>query len=259
MTGTPNPLRPSSDRAPQPAARALQARLLAVADLTPATRAAMYRLYRRYYEATSASRFFADLAGKDQLILLYDRQRQLRGFSTLQTFTEPYRGRRCRILYSGDTVIDHRHWGEQALAFRWIRHAGTVKAAEPDTPLYWLLIVKGHRTFRYLPAFARAYYPHWERPTPAPLQALMDRLGARLFGADYRPERGIVEFAVSRGQLRPEWAEPRPQSLARPEVRFFLQRNPGYRHGDELLCLTELAPDNLRPLARRLFAAGRQQ
>src|SRR3546814_17883638 len=42
----------------------------------------------------------------------------------------------------------------------------------------------------------------------------------------------------------------------RPDVLFFLQRNPGYDQGDELVCLTELSLENQNPLAARIFAAG---
>jgi hypothetical protein len=47
-----------------------------------------------------------------------------------------------------------------------------------------------------------------------------------------------------------------PDEAARPDVAFFLRSNPGYVHGDELVCLTELAPHNLRPIARRVFGRG---
>ena len=39
-------------------------------------------------------------------------------------------------------------------------------------------------------------------------------------------------------------------------MAFFLRSNPGYLRGEELVCLTELASDNLRPLARRVFEQG---
>jgi hypothetical protein len=216
----------------------------------------MYRLYHRYYEATSKERFLADLAAKDEVLLLFDESETLRGFSTLQHIECDWKESRCRVVFSGDTIVHHRFWGEQTLAFAWIRRVGAMNAEQPDIPLYWLLIVKGHRTYRYLQAFSRSYYPHWQKHTPVPMQGLMDRLGLQLFGTDYKRERGVVSFALSHGQLRPEWADPPVEALSRPEVQFFLRRNPGYTRGEELLCLTELTPGNLRPLARRVFESG---
>jgi hypothetical protein len=161
-----------------------------------------------------------------------------------------------RAIYSGDTIIERSHWGTQALAFTWLRFAGTIKAQAPDRPLYWFLIVKGHRTYRYLSAFSIDFYPHWQRPTPPLARAIMQQLARQRFDAAYDSERGIVSFAQSRGHLRSIWAAVEPEEAARPDVAFFLRSNPGYTHGDELVCLTELSCSNLRPLARRVFAQG---
>jgi len=78
----------------------------------------MYRLMEAHYAALSRERFRTDLAEKDRVILLQDRQGRVRGFSTLQCypFTPPTTHENVRIIYSGDTVIDRRHWGSQALA-----------------------------------------------------------------------------------------------------------------------------------------------
>jgi len=58
--------------------------------------------------------------------------------------------------------------------------------------------------------------------------------------------------------LRPAIAHPDIDELERQDVRFFLARNPGYLQGNELVCVCELAVDNLKPLAARFFqrAAG---
>jgi hypothetical protein len=39
-------------------------------------------------------------------------------------------------------------------------------------------------------------------------------------------------------------------------VRFFLERNPRYYLGEELVCLTELTSENLRSFASRAFLEG---
>jgi len=236
--------------------RRLSARILDVSSLDADTIRAMFDLYMCYYEATTRELFSADLLAKDQVILLYDDTSILRGFSTLKLIDSQWNGQPYRVIFSGDTIVHHLFWGEQALAFTWIRRAGEIKAEQPNTPLYYLLIVKGHRTYRYLQAFTLTYYPHWKNVTPKFMQGLMDQLGERMFSQYYRHDKGVVHFSVSRGQLRPEWAEPSNEVRRRPEVQFFLKKNPGYRLGDELLCLTELCSDNLRPLSRRLFEAG---
>jgi hypothetical protein len=38
-----------------------------------------------------------------------------------------------------------------------------------------------------------------------------------------------------------------------PHTEFFLSKNPGYVNGDELVCLTELCPENLTAAGRRMM------
>ena len=113
----------------------------------------MYRLYSRYYAGGSHSRFMQDLSQKDYCILLQDERQAVRGFTTLAISEHVISNQRLRCLFSGDTVIQHQFWGEQTLPRAWCRFAGHLKAQEPQLPLYWLLIVKGHRTYRYLKVF----------------------------------------------------------------------------------------------------------
>jgi hypothetical protein len=216
----------------------------------------MYALYGNYYDSTSLSLFESDLSDKDYVVVLNDETGAVIGFSTLAVLNGEIEGRPLRAIYSGDTIIDRAYWGTQALAFTWLRFAGTVKAQVPDCPLYWFLIVKGHRTYRYLSTFSIDFYPHWELPTPSWAQSIMAGLALRRFKDAYDPERGVVSFAKSRGHLKPAWAAVEPEEALRPDVAFFLRSNPGYDHGDELVCLTELSPGNLRPLARRVFEQG---
>jgi hypothetical protein len=88
------------------------------------------------------------------------------------------------------------------------------------------------------------------------MRRLADMLARRFFGDDYDPGSGVLLYPPSRGYLAPEWAMPPPKDAMRPEVRFFLECNPGYMRGHELVCLCELSPDNLKPLARRIFVEG---
>lgn len=218
----------------------------------------MYALYRRYYDASSWRLFAGDLAAKDHALVLRDETGVVRGFSTLAVYERTFNGQPVRVIFSGDTIVDERHWGQQALAFAWLRLAGQIKAAQPHLPLYWLLISKGHRTYRYLPTFSRAFYPSPDPATEADLAALRDFLARDRFGPAYAEAAGVVRFPESRGHLRAEYAEVPEPHRRLPEVAFFLARNPGYARGDELVCVCELREDTLRPIARRAFLAGGQ-
>jgi len=224
----------------------------AVSALGERERRAMASLYLANYDGSSESIFFHDLARKDE-VLLVTNEDQVVGFTTLRYFGREWNGRPIRVVYSGDTIVDRRHWGQQALAFDWIAHIGTLKQQRPELPLYWFLLVKGHRTFRYLPLFGKTFYPHW-KVDRSDLRPLADLLALEMFPRDYNPATGVVEFRESRGHLKSEIALPTAEEQARADVRYFLERNPGYRRGHELVCICELETHNMKPLTRRLFA-----
>lgn len=213
----------------------------------------MYRLYAESYADTVEARFQTDLADKSHVLLLRDDSGRLCGFSTLKIYTSEASGSAVRVAYSGDTIIDPPHWGNSALAFEWLRFAGEAARARPSLPLYWLLIVKGHRTYRYLSTFARGYVPHHRQPATDEDLELLRTLAAERFGEGFDPETGIVHFGADAGRLSDELADIPERHRRLPAVRYFLERNPGYRNGDELVCLCRLAEDNLKPFARRIF------
>ncbi len=215
---------------------------------------AMYRLYARYYAQTNQPLFEQDLSQKSYILLMYDDNQLLRGFTTLEVSSATFSNQTVKVIFSGDTIIHHRFWGEQTLPLAWCHLAGQIKAESPQLPLYWFLIVKGHRTYRYLNIFSKTYYPHRKYPTPATTKAFIDDLARKKFASDYNADTGTVQYKKSHGHLKSEWAnESIKKSL---EANFFYEKNPHYAQGHELVCLTELAQENLRSLALRGFCQG---
>jgi hypothetical protein len=216
----------------------------------------MQNLYLSHYDGSTALQFETDLQEKSEAILVFN-QENLVGFTTLKVYEHEWAGRNIQIVYSGDTIVDPAHWGQQALAFTWIAKMGELKRAKPDLPMYWFLIVKGHRTYKYLPVFGKSFYPHWNIDR-SDLKPLADDLALKKFGHDYNPTTGVVEFPLSKGHLKPDIALPSEEEKSRDAVRFFLQRNPNYLHGHELVCLCEITEENMKPLTRRIFTKGLQ-
>jgi hypothetical protein len=228
------------------------------ADLRACDIAEMYALFAGYYADTSEAAFRADLADKTHAIVLHAGGR-IAGFSTITLMESPPAGPRYRTIFSGDTIIDREHWGEQGLALAFCKFAGTLKAQQPDVPLYWFLISKGYRTYRYLHLFSKQYWPSYrDRAAPA-LKQVLDALATRKFGAYYDPASSVIRFPQSRGHLRPDFAGVRDNLRERPEVQFFLERNPNFAAGEELACITLLETDNLRSVALRAFTAGLEE
>lgn len=225
-------------------------------DLHPHEIDRMFEIYSASYCDTSRPRFDQDFQDKTHCIVLRYADETIVGFTTLKRYERTWSGQSIRVIFSGDTIIDREHWGSQQLAFAWMRLAGEIWQEQPDVPLYWFLICKGHRTYRYLGAMALNYAPRAGVVTDPAVQALADHLAVERFGEAYDPATGVLSFRVPQGRLTTELAQVPAPHLRLENVAYFLQKNPHYASGDELVCLCELHPDNLRPMALRLFAAA---
>ena len=222
-----------------------------IGDLTESDRKQITELYLSYFDGSSKEQVISDLEKKTEILLVYFED-ALVGFSTLELYDFEWENYLIQLLYSGDTIVDQAHWGQQALAFAWIANLGKLKRDRPDVPLYWFVILKGHRTFKFLPAFGKSFYPHWSIDR-SDLKPLVDALASQKFSSDYNPQTGIVEFAESRGHLNPDIAYPTKNEKAKDSVRFFLEKNPNYLRGHELVCLCEISEQNMKPLTKRIF------
>jgi len=245
------------DRASAAARIGLTETLVPAASLNSDDVEEMFQIFSRYYIGVTRCLFERDLREKDSVILLVDDQCRIKGFSTARVIDLPAEFGHGRAIFSGDTVVEQSHWGDPALARAFIRFAAMTKSQRPDEPLYWFLIVKGHRTYRYLPLFFQRFHPARNSTTSPGIRALMNRLASDRFGELYDRNTGIVRFPAPSTRLSDWVAEIPDKDMHRPDVRFFLERNPGYRRGDELVCLVEIAESNLKPYARRCFLGNR--
>jgi len=232
----------------------MRGRLVRREELTAAEREAMFGLLAHHFEGVTRERFAADLADKTWALLLEDDE-GLRGFSTLLLYESTPPGEEiCTVVYSGDTIVDPTAWGSAALPRCWIAAVRRLREEHPHGRLWWLLLTSGFRTYRFLPVFWKDFWPRWDAPTPPDAQIRLDALAQEKLDGLYRKEEGIVRFPQPQ-KLRGELAEIPEGRLADPHVAFFLERNPGWREGDELACLTEIAEANLTGAGRRMWRA----
>lgn len=229
-----------------------------VASLSESEVQGLFSLFAACYDAVSLEQFTADLGAKDDVLLLRDAAGVAQGFSTQVTHRFEIEGRTIRVLFSGDTIISPEWWGTQELVRAWCRYAGHVKARHADEPLYWLLLSKGHRTYLYLPLFFHRYHPRSGMEDDV-LKKIKDAVAAQMFGRDYHATSSRLEFVSSKGHLRGTLADVPAARDRREHVAFFLEMNPRYAEGhDELVCLAEIAPENMRGAARRHLLQGMQ-
>lgn len=235
---------------------ALSARTVSIAAVDDATREQMWRLFSRYYCESTRAVFDRDLDAKHHVIVLRDASGEVAGFSTLETWLQDVQGKRVAIIYSGDTVVDERFWGQTALQRAFLRYMVRGKLLHPFTPVYWFLISKGYKTYLLLSRNFLVYWPRHDVPTPPFERALLDALARRKFPQRWDAERGVLRHETESGKLKPEVAPAEGELLEKHlDARFFVEKNPGHKDGDELCCLGLVHPAQwfsyLAKLARR--------
>jgi|688.fasta_scaffold21578_1 hypothetical protein len=236
-------------------ARSCSGAIETVADLTAADRRQLWRLMDAHYVGLEPAEFDRDLAEKEWVITLRRANGELVGFST-QTLLPVAGHPACLALFSGDTVVAAAYRRSTALAGLWGVLALRLADAHPGRRLYWFLISKGYKTYRYLPMFFRAYHPRAGQTAAAETGAILDALGRARFGTRYDPVRRIVVAQEDGCRLRPDVAPIDTARLDDPHVRFFVHANPGHARGDELCCLAPLDRDNFTPAAWRVIHAA---
>jgi len=221
-------------------------------DLSKPGIQSMFRVFSENFEGATMETFERDLDNKNWVILLRDStSNEIEGFSTLALYETIFNHKPLSVVYSGDTIIRREYWGTPQLPSTWIKTV-LEKSVNMIQPLYWLLISSGYKTYRFLTVFYKEFYPRYDALTPPDIQSLMEHLATQRFGSDYHCEEGVVRFRDGATPLREGVAEVTDSRLHDPHVAFYLERNPGYVNGDELVCITRVHPDNFTPAGRRM-------
>jgi hypothetical protein len=234
----------------------LSARLTATADVSAVHRDTMFALMEQHFVNVQRDVFDADLVEKPWVILICEPARgELCGFSTQTLLDAEADGRPIKALFSGDTIIDRKHWGDQALAHVWGRLALSLIDAHPAVEFYWFLISKGYKTYRFLPLFFDEFYPRHDGPTPPWARTAINALARSRYPNDFDAHAGVIRAGPSQYRLREGLADVTPERLRDPHVSFFHAANPGHERGDELCCLAPLTRANFTPVAYRVIGS----
>jgi len=230
----------------------ITAAITPVTDLSEKHVHEMLRLMQAYYHNVTPAQFVKDLEEKDWVIILWEGGR-IWGFSTQMLFNHDVEGHRIQVVFSGDTIIEKNHRGSLALPVAWGRLMLSIMSQHPDRELYWLLISKGYKTYRFLPVFFREFYPSYVKEAPAFEKALLCSLGRQKWGDEFDSESWIIRASEGAQYLRPGVADITEARRRDKDIAFFEKANPGHAMGDELVCIARCHEENIKPfILRRL-------
>jgi hypothetical protein len=227
----------------------------AVRALSSADHDAMFELHACFFDNLKREYFDADLAEKDHVILLRAADRIV-GFSTVKSSIEQVEDRTVAVVFSGDTIVHPDFWRRNALMPCFAAFMKRCLARYGSLPVYWNLVSKGCRTYLMLPSFFKRYYPSVSGPVDEFERRLTDWLGAQRFGGRYDPATAVALMDGQRDYLGARLAGIPAPNLTNRHVAFFLERNPGYVRGDELVCVAEVCESNLTGPALKMITVG---
>jgi hypothetical protein len=214
----------------------------------------MFALLLGNFTNVTKETFLADLNRKNLVFLLHEGEREgLVGFSTQQIISLRDGS---RLVFSGDTIITPSAWGTLDLPRAWGLWMLELKETLPDQLLYWLLISKGHRTFRFLttyfkdfaPSRARSYLPREEEIVVEAAAMLFDREIVKSCQGYY-----ILPHRDTSQRMAPHLQASQDRRTVHPEIEFFEHANPDFEQGSELICLLNYSVANMRPFCRRML------
>ena len=213
-------------------------RVLEVAHLTSLQIEEMFALMLESYEGVLRNTFVRDLQQKD-FVLLLEQGQEIIGFTTIQTYTEIWKQKICHIVFSGDTIVkaSFRHNPLIWMSFgRWMLEYSYGKN------LFWFLISKSFRTYRYLIQNFKEFYPSIQGQD-LEMKGLATKLAKNKYPHQFDEKTMVIKAKVGSQYLK---HDQQPHYRASDQEIYYYEMNPGFMAGDELVCLTHFREGNLQ-------------
>lgn len=220
-------------------------KIVGVSELDIFTVDRMFQLMERHYSQVDRQKFEKDLEEKEGVLILFDEQEKLQGFSTYCYLHMEWENKPLHAVFSGDTIVNQSVWGSRAPIYILLDLFKKAHAQYPEN-LYWFLISKGHRTYLLLPLLFKKFYPAWNYGEDCREKELVRALSTHRFKEQYDFKRGLILEGADR--LKSAIAQPKRTNK---HIDFFLKKNPDYLKGVELPCVAAIKEDNMTAFAMR--------
>ena len=239
----------------------MECKIFAVKDIRDNSKIVerMFSLMKKHYENMKKDKFLKDLYDKSNVFLLF-KNNEIKGFSTIKKMElsiENGKNSEVKIIgfFSGDTIIEKGFsWGIE-FQKEWIKYCllESKKNMENNIRTYWFLISKGIKTYMYLPTYFKNFSPKEDYNESEVEKKIKDIYAEKIYGRRYCKENGIVKNDGTNDFLRENVVVLSEKQLKNKNIQFFLEKNPNYQKGDELVCLAEISFDNLTNLGKRVL------
>lgn len=202
----------------------------------------MHKVFIQYYHNADLHTFVTDMGKKTGVILLQDkRNERIVGFSTWTELNIKQNGENSIGIFSGDTVVEKEFWGNKELQKTFVKQLLKTKIKNPKTPVFWLLISKGYKTYLLLTNNFPKHYPSHEKNN-IKLESIVDEYCEQLYPSAYNKENRLLNFGDDYQYLKGDVAEITDDMTdENPKIRHFAKLNPSWQQGTELPCVGEVS------------------
>jgi hypothetical protein len=217
----------------------------------------MLQLMETYYLGVTREQFNSDLDEKDRVIMLRQDSSQGRvvGFSTLMCLDLQVGGEPVKAVFSGDTIVDRRSRCTLGLGLECAKYFVQLMAEHPGCDLFYVLTAKGWQTCRIPGLLFRQYSPSPDQPVNYRHQQVMEAFGARKYPGRYQPTTGLITYSGEAQRLRPGSPEGSIPPRDNPLVDLFVEKNPNYLQGDDLVYVAQIADWNFTGAFKKLLTS----
>lgn len=222
-----------------------------ISEYTPEEIGIMYSLMAEFYNNTDEDVFKRDFYDKDYCLAMYHETDGLVGFTTQKIMEVEAAGRQVQGIFSGDTIIHKKYWGDMELFKVWANF--WFDYGETYDEFYWFLICKGYKTYRMLPLFWTEFYPNYRSMTPAYEQSIINAYASRLYPDEYNEETGVIEYKRQKDSLRAGVADIGTREMRNKDIAYFCDVNPDYAIGNDLACLAKIDRNKLKKRAEGIL------
>ncbi len=225
-----------------------------ITKLSDNDRLKMFNLMKIYYENISWDNFNRDLNEKEWVVILRNNENDIVGFSTIMIIDHPDNEISVKGIFSGDTIVHKDYRGQYLLQITWFKFIlFELPQLHPDHKLYWILTTKGYKTYRLMTDNFKNFFPRFDRHTPRFENNLINVFSLIKFSEKFNSDNGTLHYDGKKDKVRQGVAEITEKHLENPHIAFFVEKNPGYVNGDELICIAEASLDNVEPFMQDII------
>ncbi|RMG23368.1 MAG: hypothetical protein D6730_14620 [Bacteroidetes bacterium] len=234
--------------------KALHISIVPPSAISESEMAQMKSLYLAHHHIAAGACEARIRHGFDQMVLFKDRRTQrIVGFKGIRRSIHRLRGclRPIMAVYLGQLYVEKAYRNLKPVQKASIRIFLKQKLLRPwYKTLIWADALT-YKPYLLMVYNSRRVYPHPEGETPPRYQALMDELGERHYGERYDARTGCVRKDGL--LLKPHVAPIVPRLLKNPYIRFYTEKNKGYKQGNGMLVLTDYSWGTMLRVGKKLL------